>query len=121
MPATFYSTATTEFGLEAESSLGFLVDSFSYEVSSDKAELYDEAGDLVHVHRYNKKGSISISGVGTTSLRPGETITSLSNTAAGQLDGTILVDSVTTGMTSDGFQTVEISLTQYDATLALQS
>lgn len=119
MTPKFYTAAgiTAEFGLEAETSLSFLLESFSYDVTTEKAEIYDESGDLVHTHRYNKKASIRLSGIGTEAPEVGSTITSLVNTAGGQLDGTILVDQVVKTKSSSDFQKVEISATQYDTNL----
>ena len=121
MPAQFYTAAgiTADFGLEAETNLDFLLESYSYDVTTEKAEIYDESGDLVHTHRYNKKASISLSGVGTSAPQVGSVITSLVNTAGGQLDGTILVDQVVITKSSSDFQKVEISATQYDTNLTL--
>ena len=121
MPAQFYTASgiTADFGLEAETGLDFLLESFSYDVTTEKAEIYDESGDLVHTHRYNKKASISLSGVGTSAPQVGSVITSLVNTAGGQLDGTILVDQVVITKSSSDFQKVEISATQYDTNLTL--
>ena len=125
MPAQFYTAAgiTADFGLAAEAGLaegsepGFLLESFSYDVTTEKAEIYDEAGTLVHTHRYNKKASISISGVGSSSLAVGDKITSLVNTGGGQLSGSILVDQIVKTKSSSDFEKVEISATQYDAAL----
>ena len=119
MPAQFYTAAgiTADFGLEAETGLGFLLESYSYDVTTEKAEIYDESGDLVHTHRYNKKASVSISGVGSSSLAVGDKITSLVNTAGGQLSGSILVDQIVKTKSSSDFEKVEISLTQYDVAL----
>lgn len=118
MPAKFYAASgiTADFGITEEANM--LVQSFSYEVSSDKVELYDTAGDLAQVARFNKKATISISGI-TDSAAPavGDTFT-IANTAAGQLDGTILIDSVTENLSSDNFRTLEISATQYDTDLS---
>ena len=121
MPAQFYTASgiTADFGLEAETGLDFLLESYSYDVTTEKAEIYDESGDLVHTHRYNKKASISLSGVGTSAPQVGSVITSLVNTAGGQLDGTILVDQVVITKSSSDFQKVEISATQYDTNLTL--
>ena len=123
MPAQFYTAAgiTADFGLAPETGLGFLLESFSYDVTTEKAEIYDESGDLVHTHRYNKKASISISGVGSSSLAVGDKITSLVNTAGGQLSGSILVDQIVKTKSSSDFEKVEISATQYDAALTLSS
>ena len=121
MPAQFYTASgiTADFGLEAETGLDFLLESFSYDVTTEKAEIYDESVDLVHTHRYNKKASISLSGVGTDAPEVGSIITSLVNTAGGQLGGTILVDQVVKTKSSSDFQKVEISATQYDTNLTL--
>lgn len=119
MPAQFYTASgiTADFGLAAETDLDFLLESFSYDVTTEKAEIYNESGDLVHTHRYNKKASISLSGVGTSAPAVGSIITSLVNTAGGQLTGTILVDQIVKTKSSSDFEKVEISATQYDANL----
>jgi hypothetical protein len=120
MPAKFYSASgtTADFGVEAEAALGFLVESLSYDVSTDKAEVFDESGDLVYSHRYNKKASISISGIGTTSMSVGEILAQLANTVGASLSGTILIDSVSNTSTSTDFQKTQITATQYDASLS---
>lgn len=120
MPAQFYAASgiTADFGISDESAgLGILIQSFSYDVTSDKAEIFDTDGDLVHTHRYGKKATISISGIGTQIPAVGDIITGLVNTGAGALSGTILVDGVTQNLTSEGFASVDISLTQYNAVL----
>lgn len=119
MPAQFYTAAgiTADFGLEAETELSILIESYSYDVTTEKAEIYDESGTLVHTHRYNKKASINLSGIGTSAPEVGSVITSLVNTAGSQLDGTILIDQVVKTKSSSDFQKVEISATQYDETL----
>jgi hypothetical protein len=121
MPAKFYAASeiSPTFGLEAETAVGFLVESLSYDVSADKAEVFDESGELVYSHRYNKKASISISGIGTTSMQVGGILSSLANTVGSPLDGTILVDSVTKTSTSSDFQKTQIAATQYDQALSL--
>ena len=119
MPAQFYAASgiTADFGISDESGLGILIQNFSYNVTSDKAEVFDTNGDLVHTHRYGKKASISVSGIGTQIPDVGDKITSLVNTGAGALNGTILVDGVTQNLTAEGFASVDISMTQYDAVL----
>lgn len=118
MPAKFYSAGgSASFGLDDESGFGFLADSFSYDVTSDKAEIYDTNGDLVQTHRYNKKASISMSGYGTSPLAVGDVAPALANAAGGQLSGTILVDSVTTTLSSSDFERIDLSLTQYEVAL----
>lgn len=118
MPASFYAAGgiTAEFGITPEANM--LVQSFSYEVSSDKVELYDTDGELAQVARFNKKASISISGISDSAAPTVGDALTIANTAAGQLDGTILIDSVTENLSSDNFRTIEISATQYDTTLS---
>lgn len=118
MPASFYAAGgiTADFGITAEANM--LVQSFSYEVSSDKVELYNTDGDLAQVERFNKKASISISGISNSPAPTVGDVLTIANTAAGQLSGTILIDSVTENLSSDNFRTIEISATQYDTTLA---
>lgn len=120
MPAQFYSAdgINADFGILEESSVGILIQSYSYDVTSDKAEIFDTAGDLVQTHRYGKKATIKISGIGSSGPSVGGKMTSLVNTGAGALGGTILVDSVTQNLTAEGFASVEISMTQYDAVLS---
>lgn len=118
MPAQFYSASgiSAVFGITAEANM--LVQSFSYEVSSDKVEIYDEEGELAQVARFNKKASISISGISDSAAPAVGSVFTVANEAAGQLDGTILIDSVTETLSSDNFRTLEISATQYDTELA---
>jgi hypothetical protein len=120
MAAKFFSTQTTEFGMSEED--GMMVQSFSYDVSSDKAEVMDITGDIVQTHRFNKKASISIEGLASSSsVAVGDEMASIANTAMGQLGGTILVDSVVVSKSSDGFAKVKIAATQYDLTLTAQA
>ena len=120
MPAKFYAASgiTADFGIQDESGLGILIQSYSYDVTSDKAEIFNTDGELEHSHRYGKKATIAINGIGTAVPDVGDKITSLVNTGAGALGGTILVDSVTQNLTSEGFASVDISMTQYDTALS---
>jgi len=120
MPAQFYAASgiTADFGIQDESAFNILIQSFSYDVTSDKAEIFNTDGDLEHSHRYGKKATIAINGIGTAVPDVGDKITSLVNTGAGALSGTILVDSVTQNLTSEGFASVDISMTQYDTALS---
>jgi phage-related protein len=120
MPAKFYAASgiNADFGIQDESAFNILIQSYSYDVTSDKAEIFNTDGELEHSHRYGKKATISINGIGTTIPNVGDKITSLVNTGAGALGGTILVDSVTQNLTSEGFASVDISMTQYDAVLS---
>ena len=120
MPAQFYAASgiTADFGIQDESAFNILIQSYSYEVTSDKAEIFNTDGELEHSHRYGKKATIAINGIGTQIPGVGDIITSLVNTGAGALDGTILVDSVTQNLTSEGFASVDISMTQYDTVMS---
>jgi hypothetical protein len=120
MPAQFYAASgiNADFGISDESSLGILIQSYSYDVTSDKAEVFNTDGELEHSHRYGKKATIAINGIGTQIPTVGSIITGLVNTGAGALSGTILVDSVTQNLTSEGFASVDISMSQYDAELS---
>ena len=112
------STASTvSFGLTAEASM--LVSSYNRSVSSDKAEIMDNDGDIVTIAYYNQKASISISGAQNGFTSGVGTILTVANDAAGggDADGTIVIDSVTETKTADGFTTIDISATQYEATL----
>jgi hypothetical protein len=87
---------------------------------SDKAEIMNNDGDIVSVAYYNQKASISISGAqnGFTD-GAGEILTVANDFAGGgDADGTIVIDSVTETKTADGFTTIDISATHYEATLS---
>ncbi len=120
MPAQFYAASgiTADFGIQDESAFNILIQSFSYDVTSDKAEIFNTEGELEHSHRYGKKATIAINGIGTAVPEVGSMISSIVNTGAGALSGTILVDSVTQNLTSERFASVDIAMTQYDAVLS---
>lgn len=112
------SNATSvSFGLTAEASM--LVSSYNRSVSSDKAEIMDNDGDIVTVAYYNQKASISISGAQNGFTGGAGAILTVANNATdgGAADGAIVIDSVTETKAADGFTTVDISATQYEATL----
>jgi hypothetical protein len=115
MPAKFYAASgiNADFGIQDESAFNILIQSYSYDVTSDKAEIFNAEGELEHSHRYGKKATIAINGIGTDTPVVGSMIAELSNIGAGQLTGTILVDSVTKNLTAEGFASVDISMTQY--------
>ena len=80
----------------------------------------DADGDIVTVSYYNQKASISISGAQNGFTNGAGAILTVSNNDddGGAADGTIVIDSVTETMTADGFTTIDISATQYEATLS---
>lgn len=117
---TLKSTDATNvsFGLTAEASM--IVSSYNRSVSSDKAEIMDNDGNIVSIAYYNQKASISISGSQDGFTDGAGAILTVANNDddGGAADGTIVIDSVTETKTADGFTTVEISATQYEATLS---
>jgi hypothetical protein len=121
MAATILDSAgasSVSFGLEAES--GMLVQSFSRSVSASKAEIMNEDGDIVTVAYYNQTASISLSGALDGFSNDVGAILTISNPASGNggADGTIVIDSVTESQSADGFRQIEVSATQYEATLS---
>lgn len=116
---TVTSSAATSvvFGCTAET--GILIQTFSREVTREKAEIMDNDGDVVAVSYYKPTASISIEGAvnGTTGVAaaaPGVAL-SLNSTTSGNgiTGGSIIVDSVSREETSEGFATFSVSATQY--------
>ena len=120
MAATTVSSsaaASVVFGCSAET--GILIQTFSREVTREKAEIMDNDGDVVAVSYYKPTASISIEGAvnGTTGVAaaaPGVAL-SLNSTTSGNgiTGGSIIVDSVSREETSEGFATFSVSATQY--------
>jgi hypothetical protein len=120
MPATIVSASAANlvvFGCSAET--GILINSYSRQVSREKAEVMDNDGDVVAVSYFKPTASISIEGTinGTTGVMaavPGVALTIASTTSGnGITGGSILVDSVTRNETSEGFATFSVEATQY--------
>ena len=120
MPATIVSSsaaASVVFGCTAES--GILINSFSRQISREKAEIMDNDGDVVAVSYFKPTATISIEGsingtVGVMAAAPGVALTINSTTSGnGITGGTIIVDSATRSETSEGFATFSIEATQY--------
>lgn len=120
MAATIVSSsaaASVVFGATAET--GIIINSFSRQVSREKAEVMDNDGDVIAVSYYKPTATISIEGVvnGTTGVAaaaPGVAL-SLNSTVSGNgiTGGTVIVDSVTRNETSEGFATFSVEGTQY--------
>jgi len=116
---TVSSSAATAvvFGCTAET--GILIQTFSREVTREKAEVMDNDGDVVAVSYYKPTASISIEGTvnGTTGVAaaaPGVALSINSTTSGnGITGGSIIVDSVSREETSEGFATFSVSATQY--------
>jgi hypothetical protein len=113
------SSAATSvvFGCTAET--GIIINSYSRQVSREKAEVMDNDGDVVAVSYYKPTATISIEGTlnGTTGVAaavPGVALTLASTTSgSGITGGSILVDSVTRSETSEGFAAFSVEATQY--------
>ena len=120
MPATIVSSsaaASVVFGCTAET--GIIINSFSRQVSREKAEIMDNDGDVVGVSYFKPTATISLEGVlngstGVAAAAPGVALTIASSVSGnGITGGTILVDSVTRNETSEGFATFSVEATQY--------
>ena len=120
MAATIVSSSASTsvvFGCTAET--GIIINSFSRQVSREKAEVMDNDGDVVAVSYYKPTATISIEGTlnGTTGVAgaiPGVALTLASTTSGGGITGgSILVDSVTRSETSEGFAAFSVEATQY--------
>lgn len=120
MAATIVSSSAATsvvFGCTAET--GIIINSFSRQVSREKAEVMDNDGDVVAVSYYKPTATISIEGVvngstGVAAAAPGVALT-LASTVSGNgiTGGSIIVDSVTRNETSEGFATFSVEGTQY--------
>jgi glutamate synthase domain-containing protein 3 len=120
MPATIVSSsaaASVVFGCTAET--GILINSFSRQVSREKAEIMDNDGDVVAVSYFKPTATISIEGsingtTGVMAAAPGVALTINSTTSGnGITGGTIIVDSATRSEESEGFSTFSVEATQY--------
>jgi hypothetical protein len=120
MAATIVSSSASTsvvFGCTAEP--GIIINSFSRQVSREKAEVMDNDGDVVAVSYYKPTATISIEGTlngstGVAAAVPGVALTLASTTSgSGVTGGSILVDSVTRSETSEGFATFSVEATQY--------
>lgn len=120
MAATTVSSsaaASVVFGCTAET--GILIQTFSREVSREKAEVLDNDGDVVAVSYFKPTATLTINGVvnGTTGVAaaaPGVAL-SLNSTTSGNgiTGGSIIVDSVSREETAEGFASFSVSATQY--------
>jgi glutamate synthase domain-containing protein 3 len=120
MPATIVSSsaaASVVFGCTAET--GILINSYSRQISREKAEVMDNDGDVVAVSYFKPTATISIEGVvngaiGVLAAAPGVALTINSTTSGnGITGGTIIVDSATRSETSEGFSAFSVEATQY--------
>jgi hypothetical protein len=120
MPATIVSSSAATsvvFGCTAET--GILINSFSRQVSREKAEIMDNDGDVVALSYFKPTATISIEGsvngsTGVAAAAPGVAL-SLNSTTSGNgiTGGSIIVDSATRSETSEGFATFSVEATQY--------
>ena len=114
---TSSAAASVVFGCTAET--GILIQSFSREVSREKAEVMDNDGDVVAVSYFKPTATISIEGAvngstGVAAAAPGVAL-SLNSTTSGNgiTGGSIIVDTVSREETAEGFATFAIEATQY--------
>lgn len=114
---TSSAAASVVFGCTAET--GILIQSFSREVSREKAEVMDNDGDVVAVSYFKPTATISIEGAvngstGVALAAPGVAL-SLNSTTSGNgiTGGSIIVDTVSREETAEGFATFSIEATQY--------
>lgn len=114
---TSSAAASVVFGCTAET--GILIQTFSREVSREKAEVTDNDGDVVAVSYFKPTATISIEGVvnGTTGVAaaaPGVALSINSTTSGnGITGGSVIVDSVSREETAEGFASFSVSATQY--------
>jgi hypothetical protein len=114
---TSSAAASVVFGCTAET--GILIQTFSREVTREKAEIMDNDGDVVAVSYYKPTATISIEGTvngttGAAAAAPGVALTLNSTTSGnGITGGSIIVDTVSREETSEGFATFSIEATQY--------
>ena len=114
---TSSAAASVVFGCSAET--GILIQSFSREVSREKAEVMDNDGDVVAVSYFKPTATISIEGAvngstGVALAAPGVALSINSTTSGnGITGGSIIVDTVSREETAEGFATFSIEATQY--------
>lgn len=114
---TSSAAASVVFGCTAET--GILIQSFSREVSREKAEVMDNDGDVVAVSYFKPTATISIEGAvngstGVALAAPGVALSINSTTSGnGITGGSIIVDTVSREETAEGFATFSIEATQY--------
>ncbi len=114
---TSSAAASVVFGCTAET--GILIQSFSREVSREKAEVMDNDGDVVAVSYFKPTATISIEGAvngstGVALAAPGVALSINSTTSGnGITGGSIIVDTVSREETAAGFATFAIEATQY--------
>jgi hypothetical protein len=109
------AAASAVFGCTAES--GLIVQSFSRQVSREKAEVLDHDGNMVSVSYYKPHASISISGFANGSFAStgvGNQLTIAASTSEGGISaGKILIDSISFSQSSEGFKEIAVEATQY--------
>ena len=114
---TSSAAASVVFGCTAET--GILIQTFSREVSREKAEVMDNDGDVVAVSYFKPTATISIEGVvngstGVAAAAPGVALSINSTTSGnGITGGSVIVDSVSREETAEGFASFSVSATQY--------
>jgi hypothetical protein len=114
---TSSAAASVVFGCTAET--GILIQTFSREVTREKAEVMDNDGDVVAVSYFKPTATLSIEGVvngstGVAAAAPGVALSINSTTSGnGITGGSVIVDSVSREETAEGFASFSVSATQY--------
>jgi hypothetical protein len=111
MAATTIGTSGLSFGITAES--GGLVQSFTETRNVQRAEVRNQSGEVVGAAMYNPTDTFTFTTTitGTYATTAGAVITTLANAAS--TGGKMIIDSVTTNKSSDGFVTVNVSVTRF--------
>jgi hypothetical protein len=111
MAATTIGTSGLSFGITAET--GGLVQSFTETRNVQRAEARNGSGEVVALSLYNptKTYTYSIYTTSSSSTSAGATLASIAN--ASDTTGKVVVDSVTISRSVDGYQTMNISATQF--------
>jgi hypothetical protein len=111
MAATTIGTSGLSFGITAES--GGLVQSFTEARNIQRAEVRNASGEVVGAAMYNPTDTFTFTTTitGAYATTAGAVITTLAN--ATSTGGKMIIDSVTTNKSSDGFVTVNVSVTRF--------
>lgn len=105
------SAANVSFGLSGFSFNGSIVQTYSKEISSERAEAMDNTGETAAVSFYNQKTKVVVEGLvnGNPSQVPGDIVTINSDDC--------IVDSFSLSGEMNGFRKVRVEATKYSSAL----
>jgi hypothetical protein len=111
MAATIIGTSGLSFGITSES--GGLIQSFTETRNVQRAEVRNQSGEVVGAAIYNPTDTFTFTttATGSYATTAGAVITTLAN--ATSTGGKMIVDSVATNKSSDGFVTVNVTVTRF--------